>query len=183
MFKLNTGSDVSIVNINIVNRDICHFSICEEKIVYPTGGKVLVQFKSKYSIILGNFSVDMIYAVEIEDDCILKIDFFQKIKMDKIFGLFLGNSVCKESSEDSFCSRVLKLNDISDGLKKFYERNSNELDDSQKNVFVKFFKEFQNVFSEKIVAGNCDVIQHKIKLLDSTPIKQTPSRILLQMRS
>jgi len=37
---------------------------------------------------------------------------------------------------------------------------------------LQLFKEFRNVFSEQIVTGNCDVMQHEIKLLDSRPIKQ-----------
>lgn len=32
------------------------------------------------------------------------------------------------------------------------------------------------------MAGNCDVVHHKIHLLDPTPIKQTPRRIPLHMR-
>jgi len=30
------------------------------------------------------------------------------------------------------------------------------------------------VFSEEITAGNCDIIEHKINLKDSNPIKQAP---------
>ncbi|XP_019888240.1 uncharacterized protein LOC109611168 [Ooceraea biroi] len=35
----------------------------------------------------------------------------------------------------------------------------------------------------QIVAGNCNVIQHKIELTDSRPIKQTPRRIPLHLRA
>jgi len=37
------------------------------------------------------------------------------------------------------------------------------------------------VFSEEIT-GNCDIIEHKINLKDSNPIKQAPQRIPLRMR-
>lgn len=43
-------------------------------------------------------------------------------------------------------------------------------------------EEFQDVFSEEIVAGNCDVVQHKINLINSNPIKHTPRRIPIHMR-
>jgi len=54
---------------------------------------------------------------------------------------------------------------------------------SQKEIFVELLEEFQDVFSEQIVAGNCDIMQHEIKLSDSRPIKQAPSRIPIGKRA
>lgn len=52
----------------------------------------------------------------------------------------------------------------------------------QKIDFIEFLKEFQDVFSEEIVAGNCDIVEHRINLRESNPIKQTPRRIPIHMR-
>lgn len=62
------------------------------------------------------------------------------------------------------------------------EKNIQNLDKTQRNVCTDFFMEFQDVFSEKIVAGNwwSDVVQHEINLIDSRPIKQTPRQFLFQ---
>jgi len=38
------------------------------------------------------------------------------------------------------------------------------------------------VFSEKIIAGNCEIGEHVINLQDFSPIKQVPRRIPIHMR-
>jgi len=48
-------------------------------------------------------------------------------------------------------------------------------------IFADFFCEFEDVFSEDIVAGNCDV-EHVINIKDSSPIKQVPRRIPIHLR-
>lgn len=56
------------------------------------------------------------------------------------------------------------------------------MDSFQEEVFTEFLSEFREVFSEDIVAENCDVVKHKIKLTDSCPIKQAPRRIPLHLQ-
>lgn len=68
-------------------------------------------------------------------------------------------------------------------LKKFYKRNSVDLNETQKNIFAKFLGEFQDVFSEQIVTENCDVLHHEIHLQDSCPIKQAPRRVPIEMQA
>ena len=41
---------------------------------------------------------------------------------------------------------------------------------------------FYDEFSENVVAGNCDVVEHVINVKDSLPIKQVPRRIPLHLR-
>jgi len=53
----------------------------------------------------------------------------------------------------------------------------------QRNIFADFLKKFQDVFFEQIVAGNCDIMKHEIKLSDSRSIKQTPRRIPISKRT
>jgi len=54
---------------------------------------------------------------------------------------------------------------------------------SQRNIFANLLEEFRDVFSERIVAGNCDIMQHEIRLSDSRPIKQAPRRIPIGKRT
>jgi len=56
------------------------------------------------------------------------------------------------------------------------------LDEIRKNIFVDFLCEFEDVFSEDIVAGNCDVVEHVINVKDSSPIKQVPRRIPIHLQ-
>jgi len=51
------------------------------------------------------------------------------------------------------------------------------MDVSQSSIFADLLEEFQDIFSEQIVAGNCDIMQHEIKLSDSRPIKQASRKI------
>jgi len=57
------------------------------------------------------------------------------------------------------------------------------MDKSQKVIFVNFFREFQDIIFEQIVAGNCDVLRHEIKLQDSSQIKQIPKEISISMHT
>jgi len=52
----------------------------------------------------------------------------------------------------------------------------------EKENFSEFLREFENVFSEDIVAGNCNLVEHVINVPDSLPIKQVPRRIPIYMR-
>lgn len=54
--------------------------------------------------------------------------------------------------------------------------------EAQKNFFVDFLCDYQDVFFYDIVAGNCNVVEHVINVKDSLPIKQVPRRIPIQMR-
>jgi len=67
--------------------------------------------------------------------------------------------------------------------RELFERDSQKMDISQKKIFVELLEEFQDVFSEQIVAGNCDIMQHEIRLSDSRPIKQAPRRISIGKRA
>lgn len=81
------------------------------------------------------------------------------------------------------CARLNHPARPPDFLNILLERTCSNLDSSQRVVFSDFLCEFQDVFSENIVAGNCHVLEHKIELCDSHPIKQVPRRIPLHLRA
>lgn len=72
---------------------------------------------------------------------------------------------------------------LPDFLVDFVERDIENLNVQSKGVFSAFLSEFCDVFSEKIVAGNCDVVQHKIELTNPRPIKQTPRQSPLHLKA
>jgi len=94
-------------------------------------------------------------------------------------------SAILESSQEKklehlFCRRIsFVLKGVPDGYKELFERDSQKM--SLKEVFLQIF--LRNVFSEQIVAGNCNIMQHEIKLTDSRPIKQTLRRISIDKRA
>ncbi|KMQ88146.1 integrase core domain protein [Lasius niger] len=55
-------------------------------------------------------------------------------------------------------------------------------EEAQKEIFTDFLINNQDVFSQDIVAGNCNVDEHVINVKDSLPIKQVPRRIPIHMR-
>ncbi|KAL6258227.1 hypothetical protein P5V15_010156 [Pogonomyrmex californicus] len=121
------------------------------------------------------------YVAEIEDACILG-DFLVKVGQNRILNSLFNNDNSKKE-ENLSCSRIsLPERKIPKLLLDFFDRNSVGLNDLQKENFSEFLEEFQDVFSENIVAGNCSVIEHSISVGKSSPIKQTPRRIPLQMR-
>ena len=38
------------------------------------------------------------------------------------------------------------------------------------------------MFSENLIAGNCDVLEHVIKIKDTNPIKQAPRRVPIHLK-
>lgn len=56
------------------------------------------------------------------------------------------------------------------------------MNSQQKKGFCDFLKDFQDIFSDNVVAGNCDIVKHVINVKDSLPIKQVPRRIPFHMR-
>ncbi|KAL6258232.1 hypothetical protein P5V15_010161 [Pogonomyrmex californicus] len=67
-------------------------------------------------------------------------------------------------------------------LKELFAQNSSSLNETQKETFVNFLNEFQDIFSEDVVAGNCELIENEIKLKNCRPIKQAPCRIPIHMQ-
>lgn len=121
------------------------------------------------------------YVADIEDECLLGVDFLKTLNLENIF-----KSSFIFSETEKICSRIEKIPnssyEVPTMLKELFMESCGNLDKLQKFNFSNFLQEFENVFSETIVAGNCDVVEHKINLKDSSPIKQVPRRIPFQMR-
>ena len=67
-------SDESKVKINN-----CNFK-------YPTGEKIAIDYKMYITVRLGNYSIEIpILVAKINDDCILGVDFLEKINLGNIF--------------------------------------------------------------------------------------------------
>jgi len=60
---------------------------------------------------------------------------------------------------------------VSFSLKELFVNNLKDLNEKQREIFIDFLKEFQDVFSKDVIAGNCDIVEHVINLKDSLPIK------------
>jgi len=61
-------------------------------------------------------------------------------------------------------------------------KETQNLNEEQKEQFANFLTKFQNVFSEEIIAGNCRMEEHRIEIGNSGPIKQAPRRIPFHLR-
>mgnify|MGYP002716422899 CR=1 FL=1 len=88
------------------------------------------------------------------------------------------------NKSDSFCcSRIIESVEKNPlFLKELVEKNFHNLNEIEKAKFANFLNKFEDVFSENIVAGNCNIGMHVINVKDSLPIKQVPRRIPIQMR-
>jgi len=74
------------------------------------------------------------------------------------------------------------LFEIPSNLRDLFKESSENLNESQKQLCAELINEFHDVFSEEIIAGNCEIGEHVINLQDSFPIKQVPRRIPIYMR-
>lgn len=96
--------------------------------------------------------------------------------MEKIFdSFFLSEEIEKPpSGEILSCSNIEKITqEIPSSLENLLKDNSERLNSSQKEIFINFLLKYKEIFSEKIVTGNCD-IKHRINVRGSFPIKQVP---------
>ncbi|KMQ84239.1 retroviral aspartyl protease family protein [Lasius niger] len=137
LFKIDTGSDVLVVNEKVIIGPKQRYEINNCCLKYPTGETISVSYKVIVEIELGKHLLEVPIIIE------------EKVP--------------------SF-------------LKTFFEENSKNLISSQKDIFTDFLIEFQDVFSENLVAGNCEVLEHAINVENSKSIKQAPRRIPLHLR-
>jgi len=75
-----------------------------------------------------------------------------------------------------------EANRVPQFLKELFERKTPDLNEKQKERFANFLTEFWDVFSDKITAGNCKVVEHGIKIEDSYSITQALCRIPFHLR-
>jgi len=120
-------------------------------------------------------------VAKINDECILGVDFLEKFNLGNIFESVFDSR--KEQRKTMFSFRVEKSSDfdVLSNLGCFFDRASEHLTQLQKKFFAELLNEFC-VFSEQIVAENCEVGEHEINLKDSLSIKQAPHRIPFHMR-
>ncbi|KAL6268331.1 hypothetical protein P5V15_001458 [Pogonomyrmex californicus] len=67
-------------------------------------------------------------------------------------------------------------------LKELFAQNPSSLNEAQKEAFVTLLNEFQDIFSKNVVTGNCELVEHEIKLKDCRSIKQALRRIPIHMQ-
>jgi len=182
-FRIDTGSDVTILRENFLDSKK-HCILANNCFLhYPTGETVLVENKAVVKIEIGKFCLDFpVFIAKIEDDCILGVDFLERVKLGGIFTSFFNGEEL-ENQKNFLCSRISREGEgIPQNLLEFYEKNSITLDVLQKEKFAEVIVNFLDVFTEEIVAGNCSVIEHAINVNNSSPIKQVPRRVPLLMR-
>jgi len=102
--------------------------------------------------------------------------------IDKFFRSAILESSQKETRTSSR-QIFFVTKEIPSEYREFFERDSQGMVDSQKEILAELLKEFPDVFVEQIVAVNCGVIQHDIKLTDCRLIKQAPRKILIGKRA
>lgn len=152
-FKVDTGSDVSIVKESLITCPKQHYAINECYLKYPTGETISVNYKVIVEIELGKYFLEIpMLVANISDDCILGSDFLEMINLDKIFESKFGNfENCRDDIE-SPCSRVIK-EEVPSFLKTFFEENSKNLSSAQKNMLAEFLIEFRMYFQKIKLQG------------------------------
>jgi len=73
------------------------------------------------------------------------------------------------------CDHLESFFEVPSNFKYLFKESSKNLDVSQKQLCAEFINEFHDVFSEEIVAGNCEIGEHVINLQDSIPKTGTTS--------
>jgi len=118
-FKLDTGSDVTVINPRLVDASRKHIPMGNKRLRYPTGERVPVKFRSQVEIELGEYSCKMIvYVAEIGENCILGADFCLQTGIDEVFKSVILKSSQEKKSEHFLCCQISSSKGIS---KKFLQ--------------------------------------------------------------
>lgn len=184
VFKIDSGSDVSLVRRNLIRKPKRQIPLDHsDRLRYPTGEEVSVECKMVVLIEIGKYLVEHpVFVTDMVEDCLLGADFFSAINKEDVFESIFGKVDFGEQ-EQFVCSRIRScFDEVPQFLREIFKRESEDLTEEQKDLFAQFLAEFQDIFSEGIVAGNCNVVEHTINVNNSNPIKQAPRRIPLKMR-
>ena len=143
---------------------------------YPTGEDVPNKFKTVVRIDLGQHSVQMIvFVADIADDCILGCGFLSKTGFTESINKTFQNtpSIIYDNANEQGCCRIIEWAEkFPDLLKDVFKDNSQNLHSSQKQKFAQLLVNFQDIFEDDDVSGKCNLVEHKIELIDPRPIKQ-----------
>lgn len=91
VFKIDTGSDVSLVNRKFVRQGEQKFPVVGRRFKYPTREDVSIECEILAKVVLGENSLELPMLVsEITDDCLLGVDFLQKTNFIKVCDSFFG---------------------------------------------------------------------------------------------
>ena len=176
IFKIDSGSDVTILNSKFIDSSNQQIPLHSKTLKYPTGENVPVQYKTVTHVNLGQYLLDMVvFVADIIDDCILGCDFLDKTGItDSINEIFQNiPDVIDNNNVNQKCCRVSEsIEELPDFLKIIFENNSQHLDSLQKDQFAKLLIDFQMIFQDDDGAGKCNLVEHKIELIDPRPIKQ-----------
>jgi len=148
----------------------------------PSGERVPVKFKIRALVEVGELSMKLpVYIVEMKDDCLLGNDFLLAMNFEETLVSFFGDS--SQRRKELVCSRIeSEANGVPLFLRELFVKETQNLNEEQKEQFANFLTRFQDVFSEEIIAGNCRMVEHKIEIESSGPIKQAPRRIPFHLR-
>jgi len=102
----------------------------------------------------------------INDNCILGVDFLKKIHLENIFKTFSTNFKIFSKQKEIQCGHLKSFLEVPSNLKYLFEESSKNLNESQK-LCAEFINEFHDVFSEETIAGNCRIGEH-VNLQDSS---------------
>jgi len=143
LFRIDTGSDVSILNRKFAREGERGLRKEEFKIRYPTGEEVLIKFEEEAQIELGEFSLKFpLLVAEILDDCLLGVSFLKEIRLENIFEPIFGTPELGR-----VVAQIMDpLEGISSFLRSLLTGNLGSLLEEQKKDFANFLKEYQDIF-------------------------------------
>jgi len=86
IFKIDTDSDISIVNRDLIASNNVKFELNNCSLRYPTGEKVVIKEKVFANVRLDKYIVEIpMLIANINDSYILGVNFFKKIHLENIF--------------------------------------------------------------------------------------------------
>jgi len=175
IIKIDTDSDVTLVRERLL--EFSRQQIFRDRsfnLKYPTGERVPVKFKVEVLIEVGELSMKLpVYIVEMKDDCLLGNDFLSAMNFEETLVSFFG--VSSQGKEEFVCSRIEnEVSGVPLFLREHFMKETQNLNEKQKEQFANFLIEFQDVFSEEIIAENGRMVEHRIEIESSGPIKQAP---------
>jgi len=107
-----------------------------------------VKFRSQVEVELEKYSCRIIvYMAEIGENCILGAVFCLQMRIDEVFRSAILESSQGKKPEHLFCRQNSSTSKgVPDRYRELFERDSQEMDVSQRGIFADFLKNFRMYF-------------------------------------
>lgn len=187
---VDTASDITLANTLFFEKEINNLEKVSKHLKILTVSRASFPFKSirKALVQIGNISIELeIVFADIQEDCILGLDFLHKSGLLTEFETLINKKFNLQRIEKTVSVTYTNSNKANDEIPEYliplFENSTKQLNPEQIAQFKVFISRLSDIFARNSNdLGVCDYIKHKIDTGNNKPFKLAPRRIPIHYR-